>query len=696
MDKRDRPPLSSAPPMVDLSHLNPAQREAVLRTEGPLLVLAGAGSGKTRVIVHRIAHLIDEGVPASAILAMTFTNKAAAEMRARVEKLVSRKLAKELTVGTFHAFGLELLRAEHARFGYPRQITIADTGDQISLIRRAMRQVRIDDRSFDARRVLTLISLAKGAGRRPDGPIRREGEYAPFGEEYDLVAEEVFPRYEQALRAMAMVDFDDLIRIPIELLRTHEDLRKALHDRFRYLLVDEYQDTNRAQLELLELLGLPRGNVCAVGDDDQAIYGFRGAEVKNILHFHRHFPGAQEVRLEQNYRSTGNILACANAVIRKNEDRKDKTLFTTSGAGEKVRVVACPDEESEARYVAAQIRDSIARGRRPGDHAILYRTNLQSRPLEEALRAEGISYEVVGGTEFFDRREVKDLLAYLRVFANPADEVSLLRIVNFPPRGIGDATVEKVRHRATTKGMPLLEAFRRAGEGEWEEVGNAAPRVRAFVELVDRYARRIQEGGRASAVARDLMEEVDLEGAVRAQVASAEAAAARVATLHETVRSLERYETREGRKASLTQYLAQLALDRREEEERELPGHRVVLMTLHAAKGLEFPVVFLVGLEEDLLPHKGIQGAPQDLPEERRLAYVGITRARELLTITRSKARMQRGRAIVRTPSRFLSDLPPEAIDEIDLEEPTAESEARSRTFFSDLVAMLERSAAGK
>lgn len=676
--------------MVDLSHLNPAQREAVLHTEGPLLVLAGAGSGKTRVIVHRIAHLIGQGASASSILAMTFTNKAAAEMKARVAQLVSKRLAKELTVGTFHAFGLELLRREHARFGYPRQITIADTGDQIALVRRSMRQVRVDDRSFDARRVLALLSFAKGAGVEPGEPLRPEGAYAPYGEEYDLIAEEIFPRYEQALRAMAMVDFDDLIRLPIALLRAHEDLREALRDRYRYLLVDEYQDTNRAQLELLRLLGLPRGNVCAVGDDDQAIYGFRGAEVKNILRFHLHFPGAAEVRLEQNYRSTGNILACANAVIQKNEDRKEKTLFTSAGAGPKVEVVACPDEEAEAKWVAARLQDSIARGRKPGDHAILYRTNLQSRPLEEALRGADISYEVVGGTEFFDRREVKDLLAYLRVFANPTDEVSLLRVVNFPTRGIGDATVEKVRHRATSLGIPLLDAFRRAAQGAWEEVESAAPRVQAFVELVDRYTDRIREA-RASTVARELMEEVDLEGAVRAQVSSAEAANARVATLHEAVRSLERYETKEGRKASLSQYLAQLALDRREEEERELPGHRVPMMTLHAAKGLEFPVVFLVGLEEDLLPHKGIQGAPQDLPEERRLAYVGITRARERLTITRSKGRMQRGRLVVRTPSRFLSDLPEGAIECTDLEEPTPESEEKSQTFFGDLRALLER-----
>lgn len=676
--------------MIDLSHLNPPQRQAVLTTEGPLLVLAGAGSGKTRVIVHRIAHLIDQGVSPRAILAMTFTNKAAAEMRGRVGQLVPKRLVKELTVGTFHAFGLELLRQEHARFGYPRQITIADTGDQMALVRRAMREVRIDDRSFDARRVLSLLSLAKGGGVEPGTPLRPEGAWAPHGEEYDLVAEEVYPRYEQALRAMAMVDFDDLIRLPIRLLQEHADLRAALHGRFRYLLVDEYQDTNHSQLELLKLLALPRGNVCAVGDDDQAIYGFRGAEVKNILRFHHHFPGAQEVRLEQNYRSTGNILACANAVISQNLDRKEKTLFTAAGAGERVRVVACPMEEMESKWIASQIQASIARGRRPGDHAILYRTNLQARVLEEALRAESIPYEVVGGTEFFDRREVKDLLAYLRLLANPADEVSLLRIVNFPPRGIGDATIEKVRHRATVNGMPLLEAFRQAAEGAWDELGPAAKRVAAFVELIERYAAKVQAGATASSVARELMDEIDLEGAVRAQVASADAAARRVAMLHETLQSLERFESREGRKASLIQYLAQLALDRRDEEEKDLPGNRVIMMTLHAAKGLEFPEVFLVGLEEDLLPHKGIQGAPQDLPEERRLAYVGITRARERLTLTRSKIRIQRGKEVPRTPSRFLEDLPEGAYEAMDLEEPTPESEERSKTFFTDLIRQLE------
>ena len=676
--------------MLDLSGMNPPQRQAVLTTEGPLLVLAGAGSGKTRVIVHRIAHLLEKGVPASAILAMTFTNKAAAEMKERVSLLVSARRARDLTVGTFHAFGLQVLRAEHGRLGYPRQFTIADAGDQQAVVKRAMREVRIDDRSFDARRILALISLAKSEGIEPGQPIARPNRPTIHGEEYELIAEEIYPRYAAALRAMAMVDFDDLINLPIALFRENEPLRMRYHERYRYLFVDEYQDTSRAQLELLKLLGLPRGNVCVVGDDDQAIYSWRGADVDNILRFHLHFPGAQEIRLEQNYRSFGNILDCANAVIARNEDRKPKRLFTDRGRGERVRVVTCPVEEAEARWVVQEIRASIAAGRQPGDHAILYRTNLQSRVYEEALRAEGVPYELVGGTEFFDRREVKDLLAYLRLFVNGADEVSLLRIVNFPARGIGDVTVEKVRHRATVEGLPLLAAFRRAAEGAWPELEGAADRIRAFVELVDRYSNRLIEGEPASRLARDLIDEVDLKGAIAAQVASAKAAARRISTVDETLISLERYEKREGRKASLAQYLAQLTLDRKDED-RALPGDRVVLMTLHASKGLEFPVVFLVGLEEDLLPHKGIQGTPQNLAEERRLAYVGITRARERLVITRSAVRVIRGREVPRTPSRFLQDLPAEAIEEKDIGAPDEASDRKSETFFADLIAMLSK-----
>ncbi len=688
--QRGRPLALSAASMapLNLSTLNPPQREAVTTLDGPLLVLAGAGSGKTRVIVHRIAYLIERGVSPDRILAMTFTNKAAAEMKERVGQLVSRAKANELTVGTFHAFGLQVVREQHAKVGLPRRFAIADGKDQESLVRRAMRDVKIDDRAFDPRRVLSLVSLARCEGVKPGEPTRGPLKPTLFGEEYDAIAQEVYPRYLRALRAMGLVDFDDLIDLPIALLREHPEVLARYHERFHYLLVDEYQDTNKTQLELLELLGKPRGNVCAVGDDDQSIYGWRGAEVENILRFHLYFPGGKEVRLEQNYRSTGRILACANEVIAKNEARKPKRLFTASGPGEKVKVVTCPRDEEEARFVVNEIRAGIAAGQKPGDFAILYRTNLQSRPYEEALRTEGIPYDLVGGTEFFDRREVKDLLAYLKLFLNPQDEISLLRIVNFPARGIGDVTVEKIRHRATTEALPLLEAFRKAASGAWEEVAPAAKRVQAFVDLVDRRGKELAEGGSPSKLARELLEETGFREAVAATFTSAEAASKRLGLLDDLLVSLERFEKREGKRASLAQYLAQLTMDRRDDEP-PAAGNAVRLSSLHAAKGLEFPVVFLPGWEEDLFPHKGIQGTPQDLAEERRLAYVGITRARERLFITRAAARVSRGKETPRTPSRFLSDLPQDAIEELDLAVPTPESEKRSETFFSDLIGQL-------
>jgi DNA helicase-2/ATP-dependent DNA helicase PcrA len=642
--------------MLDLSTLNPPQREAVTTTEGPLLVLAGAGSGKTRVIVHRIAWLLRKGVDPEQILAVTFTNKAAGEMRERVAAIAGAAGA-EVFVSTFHSFGLWLLKEEHEAAGLPKRFGICDAGDQAALVKRCMREVSIDDRRFDAGRVLSLVSRAKGEGRTRITP-REAGQ----GDDYDLVASEVFPRYERALRAQRSVDFDDLIAKPIVLLKKDAAARARLQARFRYLLVDEYQDTNVAQLELLKLLAGERRNVCAVGDDDQSIYGWRGAEVKNILRFERHFPGAREIRLEQNYRSTGNILACANAVIAKNEARRAKTLFTAEGPGDKVRVVALPEEEDEARFVAEEIARQRAEGRPFGHFAVLYRLNAQSRPIEEALRAASMPYVVHGGPAFFDRAEVRDLLAYLKVCVAPEDEVSLARIVNVPARGIGDASLERVHGWAVERKLHLFEALRRAAEVP--ELPKGAPdRMAAFVALVEKYRARFAEGKLAEA-ARALVAEVDLLGHARATVQSFEAGQRKVDALEGVLRSLEWYEGRE-RKPRLSVWLDRLALDSRAEEDPSA-GDGITLMTLHAAKGLEFPVVFLVGVEEDLLPVAGMQGEERDLDEERRLAYVGITRARERLTLTRAGTRTKRGKLLPRTPSRFLEDLPAGAHEKVD------------------------------
>ena len=666
-------------PVLDLSTLNPPQREAVTTTEGPLLVLAGAGSGKTRVIANRVAYLLWQGVEPSAVLAVTFTNKAAKEMKERVVALAGRVGAGVL-VSTFHSFGLWLLQEEHKAAGLPKRFSICDAGDQVALVKRCMRDVKVDDRSFDPRRVLWLISGAKNALRK-EIRVKEAGQ----GDDYDLIAAEVFPRYQAALRAQRAVDFDDLIALPVELLRKDAAVRAKVQERFRYLLVDEYQDTNRCQLELLKLVAGERMNVCAVGDDDQAIYGWRGAEVKNILRFDRHFPGAKEVRLEQNYRSTGHVLACANGVISKNPDRKAKKLWTSSGAGERVRVAALETDDEEASFVAGEISRLRAEGRPLHHFAVLYRLNAQSRPVEEALRELGLPYRMHGGSSFFDRAEVRDLLAYLKLCASTDDEVSLGRVVNVPARGIGDASLERLHGWAVEHRLHLFDALERAAEVQGLPRG-AAERMVEFAALVRRYGEAFRApGAKLGETARRLVAEVDLYAHARSTVKSAEAGARKVEALDGLLRSLEGYEQRTTRRPSLAVWLARLALDSRAEEDPE-EGEGVTLMTLHAAKGLEFPVVFLVGVEEDLLPCAGIQGEARDLDEERRLAYVGITRARERLFITRAATRQKRGKLMTRTPSRFLDDLPPEAWEAHD---PNARDPVDAATRSNEVLAAL-------
>ena len=672
--------------MIDLSTLNPPQREAVITTEGPVLVLAGAGSGKTRVIAHRVAYLLLKGVDPEAVLAMTFTNKAAREMRERVTHLAGPPGA-DVFVSTFHSFGLWLLGEEHQAAGLPRRFAICDAGDQAALVKRCMREVKVDDRAFDPRKVLWRISAAKNALQKRIKP-KPEGQ----GDDYDLIAAEVFPRYQQALRAQRAVDFDDLIARPVELLKKDEALRRKYQARFSHVLVDEYQDTNLCQLELLKLVVGRRMNVCAVGDDDQAIYGWRGAEVKNILRFDRHFPKAKEVRLEQNYRSTGRVLACANGVIARNADRKPKKLWTAAGPGEPVKVAACAGEEEEARFVASEIARLRGEGRPWGHFAVLYRLNAQSRPVEEALREAQMPHQVHGGSAFFDRAEVRDVLAYLKVCASPEDETSLARIVNVPARGIGDATLEKVHGFAVQEGLHLYQALGRAAEVPGLVKG-AAEKIAEFVALVERSRARFAKG-RPLEAARALVAEVDLYAWARMSVQSAEAGQRKVDGIDGILRSLEWYQEKT-RRPSLATWLQRLMLDSRDEED-PAADEGIALMTLHAAKGLEFPVVFLVGVEEDLLPCAGIQGEARDLDEERRLAYVGITRAREVLYLTRAIQRVKRGKVLPRTPSRFLEDLPAGAHEPVDPDAQPAAPEEVAAHAGSVLAGLRARLAAGK
>ena len=659
--------------------LNPQQRKAVLATEGPVLVLAGAGSGKTRVIAHRIAHLLQKGVPARAILAVTFTNKAALEMKERVRKLAG-EAANGVTVSTFHAFGVRVVREQHGKLGLPAKFAILDSGDQIALVKRLLRDLKIDDKRFDVGRVLSILSRKRcgGAEGHPD-------------DEYELCASELLPKYELGLRALGAVDFDDLLLLPLKIFHEQPDVLAGYQQRYRYLLVDEYQDTNDAQLRLLELLAGVRRNLCAVGDDDQSIYAWRGAQVRHILQFDRKFPGCVEIFLEQNYRSNGNILDAANAIIGKNPGRKPKKLWTDRGRGPNVKLVAAPDDEAEARYVADEIiRVSYEEKIPAREIAVLYRTNAQARAFEEALRLAGVRYRVVGGTSLFDRKEVRDLLAYLRAALNPRDEISLLRIVNVPARGIGDQTIARVQEVARAQKRPVWDVLRE------EE------RAAGFVEVIEKYGARLSQRGFSEA-ARELVDEVGLFDEARRGAQSLPAQARKIEAIQSLLKQLIEYEQREEQKTSdepfaagLPGYLARLALDSKDADGDA--GDAVTLITLHGAKGLEWRCVFLCGLEEGLLPHSG-QGfdepAGGNIEEERRLCYVGFTRARERLVLTRAAQRIRRGKALPRTPSRFLDDIPQELLDVIDLAGPLPSApkevqQQKAKSFFSTMETLLK------
>jgi DNA helicase-2/ATP-dependent DNA helicase PcrA len=662
---------------VDLSSLNPQQRAAVLQTEGPVLVLAGAGSGKTRVIAHRVVHLLEKGVAPKSILAVTFTNKASLEMKERVVQL-GGAAARGVLVSTFHAFGMRVVREQQARLELPARFAILDSGDQAALVKRILREsLQIDDKRFDIARVVSIISRRRmgGAPGHPD-------------DEYELCATELLPRYELGLRALGAVDFDDLLLLPLKLFDNPEVLLDY-QNRHRYLLVDEYQDTNAAQLRLLELLAGLRRNLCVVGDDDQSIYAWRGAQAGSILQFDKRFPGAREIFLEQNYRSNGNILDAANAVIGKNAGRKPKRLWTDRGRGPNLRIVAAPDEEAEAKHVADEIvRVNYEEKIPPREIAVLYRTNAQARPLEEALRLLGVRYRVVGGTSLFDRKEVRDLLAYLRAALNPRDEISLLRIVNVPARGIGDLTVARAQEEARERKVPVWDIFK-TGE-----------RTAAFAQLLEKYRERLSRPG-FSLAARELVEEVGLFEEARQSAQSPAARARKIEAIESLLRQLieleQRVEAHED--ADLGGYLARLALDSRDSDGDA--GDCVTLTTLHGAKGLEWRCVFLCGMEEGLLPHSGkgfdnpdiIEGA-LNLEEERRLCYVGMTRARERLTLTRAAERVRRGKAMPRTPSRFLEDIPQELCDLIDLSGPQKAApkevqQVKAKNFFAHMDELL-------
>jgi DNA helicase-2/ATP-dependent DNA helicase PcrA len=634
-----------------LAKLNPDQRRAVETTEGPVLVLAGAGSGKTRVITHRMAYLLAQGHPPHHLLAMTFTNKAAGEMKERVGAMVSADKAKELTVGTFHAFCVRMLRRHAAEIGLPPNFAICDESDQMTAVKGALRELRVPDAVMRPNDVLARISLAKNRMQSWAQMLDKPGD------ERDELVARAWKAYDGALRRARSLDFDDLLLFALDALRDRADIRDRLRDRFRYVMVDEYQDTNGVQYEIVRQIAGERRNLCVVGDDDQSIYGWRGADVRKILDFAKHFPGAVVVRLLTNYRSTKPILDAANAVIRNNPSRHEKELVSALGPGEPVQILELDDEESEAEHVVKEISASVQTGRaRYSDFAVLFRTAVQPRAFEAKLRSRNVPYVLVGGMSFFDRKEVRDVVAFLKLVQNPDDEPSLLRVVNVPPRGVGDTTVDRVVEYATAHGISAGRAF-----DEAEKIEKLPPAAVAAVRSLRAKLAALaspEPGAKLVEVVRRLIREVNYAEEIQKNYPDPRDADVRWNAVMEVVNFAENYIRRRGGESTLGGFLEELTLNGQEEKNDKDAARRecVTLMTLHSAKGLEYPRVFLVGCEEGILPHH--RSVKEDtVEEERRLMYVGITRAQRRLVVSHVKERAKFGRRAECMASRFVYEM---------------------------------------
>ncbi len=647
--------------------LNSEQRDAVLHTDGPMLVIAGAGSGKTRVITRRVARLIAEGhaVPQE-ILAVTFTNKAAAEMRSRIAGLVGKKAAAAITISTFHSFCLKVLREHIEAIGYRRNFTISSEGDTRTLIRRILGDMDGVDESFSPDILREQIGLLKGGTleetQTTQPSANSEAEEATR-EKYRLWVPEVYERYQSALRAANTLDFDDLLLCVLKLWQEHPDVLQHYQERFRFVSVDEYQDTNHVQYDLVRLLVGAHQNLCVVGDDDQSIYGWRGADVRNILNFERDYPAARIVTLSQNYRSTGTILHAANSVISNNAKRRSKKMRTDQEMGRAIDLLITGDEEHEATMVVTWMEHIQSKtGARHRDFAILYRSNLQSRPLEIAFRKAAIPYQVVGGQSFFERAEVRDILAYLKILTNPRDEASFLRVVNVPRRGIGDVTLHGVhdicRERGLSFGKGMAEALKSGRVN-----GQAERGVRAFLGLMSEYRGHFRDRSHGlGELIRDLVEKIGYRGEVERLSKTPEAAAFRWENVEAVIQAATEYDSAEP-KGTLSGFLDATSLnpDSADQGRDDGPQNAVTMMTVHSAKGLEYPFVFVVGTEEGLFPHeKSVR--ENTLDEERRLFYVALTRAQRHISLFETLSRSRFGREKMSTSSRFLSEIPHELV----------------------------------
>ena len=636
---------------MNLDDLNREQRLAAETLEGPLLVLAGAGSGKTRALTYRVANLLEHGVPPWAIMAITFTNKAAAEMRERIEKLAGPG-AQEVWVSTFHAGCAKILRRDIEKLGYTRSFTIYDDDDQMSALKEILKKLNIDEKFLPPREIKAKISDAKN---RLLGP---QEWFSSSDRDYRCqMIHDVFSAYEEKLKSSNALDFDDLIVRTLDLFTLHPPVLEAYQRKLRYIHVDEYQDTNYAQYMLVRLLAQQSRNLCVVGDDDQSIYGWRGADIRNILDFEKDFPDATVIKLEQNYRSSANILDAANQVIARNENRKDKALWTQQGPGEMIQLYRADDEREEAAWVCEQIRALEMQGEDASRCAVLYRTNAQSRVMEEAFVKTGVKYRIYGGLRFYDRKEVKDILAYLRVMINPADDISVRRIINVPKRAIGDTTVTELARYAAEQEMPLLTACMDVPD----TLGSRAKKsVEKFGELMMSLT-MMAESMKLTELVQYVIDTTGLESQYAKE--DSDEARSRVENIREFVGAVQEFEDKADN-PTLTDYLENVALVSDLDAMTE-DGGAVTMMTLHSAKGLEFPNVFMIGMEENLFPSMRSRDDPARMEEERRLCYVGITRARERLYLSHASRRMLYNQMQFNDRSRFIDDIPARLIEDV-------------------------------
>jgi superfamily I DNA/RNA helicase len=646
--------------MLNLASLNPAQRQAVEASDGPVLILAGAGTGKTRVITFRVARLVEKEVSPGNILAVTFTNKAAREMQARVNELLGRRRSSadgekpiRPTICTFHSLGVRILRQHIERLGYKPNFVIYSESEQLSAIKKILSHLSGQGAKADPHALLALLSRFRNGGERAS--VFQDPNTA-------ALARHIHSRYQTALRACNAVDYDDLILLTLQLFKEHPDILKTCRDKYKYIMVDEYQDTNAAQFQLIHHLACAHRNLCVVGDDDQSIYGWRGAETANLLELEKHYPGVKIIKLEQNYRSTNTILAAANAVIKNNARRRGKHLWSQNGDGARITLHTFNSDEEEARRTAEIIEFARLAQRVPWrDQAILFRTNQQSRPLETALRQAGIRYHVVGGQSYFDRREIKDFLAYLKMLVNPHDDISLLRVANVPPRGLSDVTMERLLAASQERACSVFSAMRHT-DVQAQFVARTREAVSDFITLLERHreALRAAQPFSLAAWASAFLAEIGYEAELRRGEKNPEVGDSRISNLRELIATLPG--PGGDPESQLQGFLDNLSLDPGWEEEKQDHGDAVTLITIHSCKGLEFPHVHIVGLEDGLFPHSRskVEGT---LDEERRLFYVALTRAMQTLTLSHCDTRKKYGEPKPCHPSPFLLEIPSELVE---------------------------------